>query len=241
MPTTDATPPDSNARRRRAARDIATIIKRHYDRFNRNSQRVRVLIASAEAMTAATPESKPHAEDLLRAATVFLHATVEELLRGLAQVHLPSSEGALDRIPLAGSKDTLRPEKFLLGALARHRGKTVDEVIMQSVRDHIARRTFSNVGEIAALFEQIGLRLPGNTEELMRKIAALIARRHEIVHRADIIDGEQSPTSLESKTVEVWRKAVESFVAKIIASDLKQSFPGLRLTTLTEGRPQEEN
>lgn len=174
--------PNSNKGRGRVAREIAKIIERHYDRFGKNSARVKVLIGSATMMTNADPKLRPHAEDLLRAATVFLHATVEELLRGLAQAHLPSSsESTLDEIPLAGSKDTLRAAKFQLGALAKHRGKSVDDLIAESVQAHITRRTFSNIPEIMALLDQLDFKNPNLGNDLIHKIGALIARRHEIV------------------------------------------------------------
>src|SRR5690242_1459503 len=70
--------------------------------------------------------------DILRAATVLLHASLEEVFRNLARWKFPlSHEAVLDEIPLAGLPG--RAEKFSLGKLANHRGKSVQELINESV------------------------------------------------------------------------------------------------------------
>ena len=49
-----------------------------------------------------------------------------------------SDESAIDHVPLLGIGE--RPKKFFLGKLVRHRGKTVDDVIQQSIHAGNARR-----------------------------------------------------------------------------------------------------
>jgi hypothetical protein len=108
-------------------------------------------------------------------------------LRRLAVIYLPAcSAEVLNQIPLSGSADNLRAEKFLLGRLSIHKGKLVDELIAESVRDYIARKTFSNTTEIAGLLDWLRFSLDESDKKHLPPIAELLARRHQIVHRADM-------------------------------------------------------
>jgi hypothetical protein len=210
-------------------REIALVIDRNYQPFTSNSKRILILITMAERIDHSAPEDlQMHRDDLLRAAVVFLHASVEELLRGLAISYLPlAGEDALNRIPLAGSPDTLRAEKFLLGKLARHRGKSVDDLIAQSVQEHVARRSFSDVTEIAGLFELLGFTLDDHLRKIFSDLSALIARRHQIVHRADILLGQRDPTAIDVPTVRGWLEGVQKFFSYVSAMDICRTFPAL--------------
>lgn len=58
--------------------------------------------------------------DVLRAATVFLHASLEDLLRSLSYWKLPEAKKEIiDKIPLIGYQGNLK--KFLLGELVVHK------------------------------------------------------------------------------------------------------------------------
>jgi len=208
---------------------IASIIDRYFDPYDVNTKRILLLISIAETYRDGVPEIiATHREDLLRAAVVFLHATVEELLRGLATAYLPlAGEDALNKVPLAGSNDSLRPEKFFLGRLSKYRGKTVDQLIDDSIHDHLERRTFSSTAEIAALFEQLGFEIDDRLREIFMRISALIARRHQIVHRADVAPGERKPTPLAPETVKEWVVAVRNLFSEVSAMDVCRAIPSL--------------
>jgi hypothetical protein len=98
-----------------------------------NIQRVSFLVGFAERrLTDGNATRSLHTEDILRAAVVLLHATLEDFLRYIGALYLPEgNEETLNRISLAGTHE--RPEKFFLGRLAQHRGKTVDALIVESV------------------------------------------------------------------------------------------------------------
>jgi hypothetical protein len=221
---------------------IANIIDRHFDPYDANRKRILVLITIAETYQEGVPEILPtHREDLLRAAVVFLHATVEELLRGLATAYLPLvGEDVLNRIPLAGSVDSLRPEKFLLGRLSKYRDKTVDQLIEDSIDEHVARRTFSNTNEIASLFEQLGFEIDESLKEIFSRLSALIERRHQIVHRADVASGERKPTPLSPATVRDWVVAVRNFFSYISAMDVCRAIPSLVRSAPAKGSKSSE-
>jgi hypothetical protein len=100
-----------------------------YDRFQDNLDRVRGLVESYDSSGRRGSGRRSVKEtDLLRAAVVFLHATLEDLLRGLCEWKMPSANPeAFSDIPLAGTRGKTR---FGLAELAVFRGRTVDEIIV---------------------------------------------------------------------------------------------------------------
>lgn len=160
-----------------------------------------------------TPQEKPVRDDILRSAVVLLHASVEEMLRSVAGWYLPKcGEDALNRIPLADSLDPLRAEKFFLGKLLSHRGKTVDDLISESIHRHVERRTFSDTTEIVGLFETVGFEVDDELKKILPEIGALISRRHQVVHRADIPPRSATPNKMLAEDVARWTDATHSLI-----------------------------
>jgi hypothetical protein len=98
------------------------------DRFNLNVSRVKNLVSIYRTQLAGKGKGRRGHQktDVLRAAMVLLHASLEDVLRSLAYWKLPAAApNVLDLIPITGGPAT----KFTLGTLSAHRGKTVDQVI----------------------------------------------------------------------------------------------------------------
>jgi len=113
---------------------LASVLAPLLDRFYSNHDRIlHLVLLYQEQYGSGSGRRKVYKTDLLRAAVVFLHATLEDLLRGLAQIYLPNSDrDALDEIPLVGLvRRHSRPGKFGLGSLASHKGKSVDKLIQE--------------------------------------------------------------------------------------------------------------
>jgi hypothetical protein len=207
----------------------ANVIASHMRPFSRNVTRIRMLLRAVRQSDAPGMKmAQSQRDDVLRAAVVFLHASVEEVMRVFAEIYLPiSNEDVLDRVPLAGSIDSLRAEKFFLGRLVQHRGKTVDQLIESSVREHLKRRTFSSVKEIVSFFESLGFDIKKSRNMPLADIDRLMKRRHEIVHRADVQEGKNSATPIDLRTVERWLRTVERFVTFVCATDIVRSLPAI--------------
>lgn len=127
-------------------------------------------------------------DDIFRAVVVLTHAYLEELLRTLGRTFLPiATESVLNNIPFVGSTDGSRIEKFSLGKLAQHKGKSVNDVIRESIDEYLARKTFNSVKEVSSFLIQIGVRT--TSEEHLPALDAMIHRRHLIVHCADRVAG----------------------------------------------------
>lgn len=155
-----------------------------------------------------------HVLDTLRAAVVFLHASLEDVLRTIARWKLPeANQDTLNKIPLTGQG--ANPKKFLLGDLAPHRGKTIDELIAKSVEESLQQSNYNNTNEIATLLAAVEVNVE-NVNGNFPQLQEMMERRHQIVHRADrqgqvAGSGDHQIQSINKNTVREWAIAVRSF------------------------------
>jgi hypothetical protein len=205
--------------KKRIGEQVVAHISSRMDRFYQNASRVASLIELYEDLLT-PPVARDH-PDILRAAVVLLHATLEDFLRGLAASHLPlAGEAALNTVPLA-STATGRPEKFLLGRLAAHRGKSVDQLLQESVDQFLERSNFNSSDEIAAFLTNLGLDID-NIRPTFSRLEPLMRRRHQIVHRADMFRPSPSENELAqpitAAEVREWADAARLFLSKTLSS-----------------------
>ena len=182
-----------------------------------------------------TYETHPHAQgrgrknaavlDILRAAVVLLHATLEELLRSVAYWKLPMAQATvLNDIALVGFPQNSK--KFLLGDLSPYRGKSVDDILTASVNAYLEKSNFNNRRDIISLLENVGIdvtKVNANFDDLQ----SLMERRHQIVHRADrqskvVGRGDHEVRGIHKETVRTWAKAVNQF-ALALSNELSGS------------------
>jgi hypothetical protein len=180
------------------------------DRLDKNLARVRNLVEFFNERTPTKPKQVKDT-DILRAATVFLHATLEDFLRSIAAWKLPlASADILNKIPLAGAENA----KFTLRDLASHRDKKVAELIKLSVDTYLERSNYNNTNEVASLLEGLGVNV-NQVNSTFGKLTELMTRRHQIVHRVD-----RKPTgktsSLSEDEVNAWIVAVEEFTSAVL-------------------------
>jgi hypothetical protein len=201
------------------------------ERYFENAARVSSLIALYNGL--ANAPDRLNREDILRAAVVFLHASLEDFLRGLAASYLPlADENALNAVPFVGTKPSGRAEKFLLGRLAAHRGKMVDDVLRESVEQHLERSNFNSTEEIAALLLALGYDL-APMRPLFPSLDAMMIRRHQIVHRADRMASSGglagATVPLTPAEVNVWSEATSRFVGRALTQLSLQDMKAGRL------------
>lgn len=190
-------------------------------RFNDNHARVRNLIAVYGVIRGTGQGRSPvQAADVLRSAVIFNHAAIEEMFRGLIAWKFPaSSEGVLNEVPLLGISEHGRPEKFFLGKLARHRTKTVQELIDESVNAHLGNFSVNNVADVRAILTKVGV-VPDDVNSEFALLTEMFARRHHIVHQADRNEapgqGQHRARSINVGTVTGWVNATSVFVTNIL-------------------------
>lgn len=192
--------------------------------FNSNVARCADLLESYDALTGTGAGRRPvGAVDVLRSAVIFLHASVEELLRSVERIRLPKgpTEGLrfLRFAPRVVTLQDESKEKLTLAELAEFRGHTVDDVLANSIERHLERSNYNTVDEVAAALVRVGFNVAilGSTGA---RLASMIKRRHWIAHRADRNaasgSGHHAAQSLSRKTVEVWLEAVSEFGENVI-------------------------
>lgn len=189
------------------------------DRFERNISRVRNLLSIYRTQLAGPGRGRRgHAQtDVLRAAVVLLHASMEDALRSLAYWKLPAaSPDVLAEIPLKGGTAI----KFTLGTLSAFRGKSVDDVIKESTDSSLERSNYNNTTEVASLLKSIGV----DTAPLSAHMAELentMKRRHKIVHRADENEnpgrGRFRVENISPTTLDAWVSNTETFIRGVLA------------------------
>lgn len=160
-------------------------------------------------------------DDILRLCVVFTHATLEDFLRTIAARLLPiADKDVLNQIPLEGISPSGRAEKFLLGNLTHFRGKTVDDVIQQSVISSLQRSNFNNTDDIAQLLKNINVDV-SKVNQNFSDLENLMRRRHLIVHRADkespINSDERNVTDINGNQALDWLMAVVDFINSVLS------------------------
>ena len=188
-------------------------------RFAANLHRATTFVDAYDASSDGQGRRSVRSSDLLRAAVTFLHATLEDTLRSALLWRWPDTLIGLDKVEF-DLGDT-RQRTVTVEALAnRFRGTSVDEVLHSAITAHLNRQSFSHIGDVKDALHR--LRLP---TELVgahaTRLAAMIARRHSIVHRADRHDvtgsGHHVAASLPRATVHTWLLSVRAFCETVIA------------------------
>lgn len=160
--------------------------------------------------------------DILRAAVVFMHAAVEDLLRTVAYEQLPlASPTVLAELPIPTVTKPQGESKVTLGQLAQYRTRSIIDLIKDAVDLHLERKTYNNVPEILRLLEQIGVSPAGWDNKERANINAMMTRRHQIVHRVDWNQsrgqGHHPAVSLRRSAVDKWLVSARRFGEFLIA------------------------
>jgi len=189
-------------------------------RLHENLSRVERLIQVHQKVDGGRAKGKPAKGDILRSAVVFLHAALEDFLRGVSIVYLPdSSEEALNKIPLLGS-DSQRPKNIGLGALLAHKHRKVGKLIELSVAAHLRKTNYNNSTQIDVLLTDCGKTKWPHIGDTYAPLDELMQRRHRIVHRADSTDtrqkGSQKTAPITLPQVNAWVAAVRHFEEAIV-------------------------
>lgn len=191
--------------------------------FGENMQRAQSLISIYKRLAELqNKKTAIHSTDILRAAVVFMHAALEELIRSLIIVtYANAPQCEIDKVPLFLQRRSRQAEKFLLGALVEHKHLTVDQVIQKSVESHFQNQTFNNRADLVRAMEMIGVK-KGMAKKMLPTLDAMLDRRHQIVHRVDRPKSKDDQwiraTSLSPRHVEKWAKTTLEFGSLLITS-----------------------
>lgn len=180
-------------------------------RTHENLERAKNLV---EIYERANGNPNLHDTDILRAAVVFLHASLEDCLRSIAY----------EKLPFATQSELNKTEqKVSLSKIAEYRDKTVDELIRDVINEYLGRKTYNNSGEIKTALKAMAIEIP---ESVISNTEPTMQRRHKIVHRADRSEKESgeigSITKIQSTQVSRWISEVERFIDSVLTAFEKQ-------------------
>lgn len=165
-------------------------------------------------------------QEQMRTAIVLLHASLECALREVLRISICKYPDVLSKVPYFGGDG--RATKLSLGVLARYKGQSIDEYIQNSVNQYLDRKTFSSVTDIASDFRELSVNLE-RLGEYLPCLEQVIERRHQIVHRLDLLhsSSKQKIGLLTKRDVQEWSFAVYMVVLHIVSSLLEVSYKEL--------------
>jgi hypothetical protein len=186
------------------------------ERLDSNLDRVQSLLALFDEVES---KSGPTKTDLLRAAVVFLHATLEDVIRTGLELKLPHARPEhLVMLDFAVGDTT--KEKINVAQLARHRGKTIDQLLRERIDAYLERSNFNNIADVDTALERLTVER-SVLDPHKDALAAMMLRRHWIVHRADrnramIGPGQQRTSQISANTIATWKDTVAAFCSKLL-------------------------
>lgn len=182
------------------------------DRLRLNLGRVQQLIVLYES---AGSTGSPTTSDVLRAAIVFLHATLEDVIRSTLELRLPTASP--DHLAMLGfAVGDKTKERISMSELAKHRGKSVDELIAERIEAHLGESNFNNPRDLVHALERCSLE-PSLLDPYRTELAAMMRRRHLIVHRADRDPKGPGHALVDAETVTSWKNVVDGFCCAVVA------------------------
>ncbi len=100
--------------------------------------------------------------ELLRAAIVFLHASIEEVVRNLFVEFLPHGDTeTLNELSYSEYGPTSRSKGVFLGDLLKnHGGRFVENVIFDAINAHVDKLNINNSDQLVAQLKKLKLTLP---------------------------------------------------------------------------------
>lgn len=191
-------------------------------KFQKNLRRVRHLLEVFRALHPTLERPSELHADVVRAAIIFLHATLEDLLRSSEELRFPQAPAAafkrLQWVTQDVKGEDKTKEKIGLEEFAAFRGQSVDDVLMQAFQKHHERSNYNNQQDVVGALERMGLDT-GPFEEFFPDLHAMMKRRHEIAHRADINRRLPRMTNrVIVKVAERWLQVVESFGNRLLST-----------------------
>lgn len=185
-------------------------------KFAGNLVRIEHLIGAARRLHALDSTANAQVEDVLRAAVVFMHGTLEEIIRSLYLERLPSaSEGTLNKIPFAAHNPKHRDKCIQLGELKNFSGQYVDNVIRHSINIYVDSMSINNSDQLVASLKLAGIQTAPFNEH-MQELNQLMKRRHKVAHQMDR-DNEYdpdlaAPNPISFEQVELWNSTLVAFM-----------------------------
>lgn len=194
------------------------------NRFQKNLTRVSHLIQVFRIIHPGGGRPSELEADVLRAAVVFIHSTLEDLLRSAEELRFPQTpSSAFERIRWVSHGSESKPDKkkkpeLTLSELAKFRGKTVAEILLACLQEHLKFSTYNTPDDVVGALNRMDLRVKPFSD-FLADVKSMMKRRHSIAHRADVNEKHQRLTNtITVNLVQKWRDVVEAFGNQLLLS-----------------------
>lgn len=181
--------------------------------FNENLKRVDNIISLHRKIAEMSIGAKEERDDILRSIVVFLHSTIEELVRNLFIERLPSMEcKTLDDIPFSAHQSSHRAKGILLGELLNeYKGKLTENIVLDSINSYVDVMNLNDTTQLVSQLEKVKIDIRP-LSYIFDDLNSLMQRRHQIVHqmdRKDVLDPDRTQISeIDGNVVINWRNKV---------------------------------
>lgn len=188
--------------------------------FQQNSGRVENLISAYRALEDNSIGDDQTRKDVLRAAVVLMHSTMEEVIRNLYRWLLPNGTQAnLNKIPFVSHEPGGRPKGVMLGELLPFKGRFVSNVIVESIDRYVDTMNLNSTTQLVIALEMVSIDA-ATLKFSFPQLDLMMKRRHQIVHQMDRdnkFDPLEYPVSDISLDLVVdWEKALHLFFSSLL-------------------------
>jgi hypothetical protein len=189
--------------------------------FSQNIYRVENLIAAYESLIKQSVDDTEVANDVLRAAVVFLHSSLEEIIRNLYLYNLPNASAEnLSKIPFATHESSHRPKSIQLGDLLEFKGQFVENVIQESINRYVDVLNINNATQLVECLKLANIPCEP-LQQFFEPLNSLMQRRHQIVHqmdRSNELDPLAYPINIiDVEIVKSWKEAILGLASFLFA------------------------
>jgi len=195
--------------------DKSSLLKKLQIQLNQDWKRFQNIIMIAKDIK---DEYKGSQDDLYRMFIVFLHATLETLLREILRfIFINNPKYILNDISIISKSSKRYPHKITLSELYEHKDMTVDQLIKLSINQFLDKMSFNSYREIINQLQKAQLKTKILTK-YQDNIDAMISKRHQIVHRFDRTNSkdEKPIESLNYKVIGQWMYNTAMFCNDVI-------------------------
>lgn len=212
---------------------ILVTLHENLNRFLIVSQVSATIVKSERLRPSEDSVSQQHTQfffaEIRRQRVVFLHAALEDTLRELIRLRLKHASDV--SLPVHMKFSGTEASKINLDWLRRNHGeKVVAELIEASIDSHLEKLTFGSATKIFSELELVNIHLSDEAKNAYAPtLDSLCQRRHQIVHRADRLTGEDGRRMLKPLLeVELarWQVGSYQFMLEVLNSAIPDNLSG---------------
>lgn len=178
--------------------------------FESNATRVDGLLVLYDRICVGGTDDK-NLTDILRACVVLIHASLEEFLRVIGGTFLPFVEPKKLEELFKSSKAV--EHRYTVQELYKSVDMSIVDFLKAELAKHLSQASWSSASQIASYLAYFDYPICNKLSAFFPILDEMISRRHQIVHRADMLQNENSPTVINKEMVQKWLNGTREFIS----------------------------